>query len=39
MHLKLVLPSQLAVGVTHETPKLIISADYAYQNWRPQQAL
>ena len=32
-HLKLVLPSQLAVGVTYETPKLIISADYVYQNW------
>ena len=32
-HLKLVLPNQLAVGVTYQTAKWTINADYVYQNW------
>lgn len=32
-HLKLVLPSQLAAGLTYQTEKWLISADYVFQNW------
>lgn len=32
-HLKLVLPSQLAVGVYYQTPSWSVGVDYVYQNW------
>ncbi len=32
-HLSLVLPSQIAAGVTYQTPKVTLAADYSYQDW------
>ncbi len=34
--LSLVMPNQIAVGVSHQTPKLLVGLDYVYQNWYTQ---
>lgn len=34
IRLELKLPRQVAVGVHYSTPKIMIGADYVYQNWR-----
>lgn len=35
-HLALILPHQLAFGVTYQTPKWVLGLDYVYQSWGSQ---
>lgn len=37
-HLEMVLPAQLAVGLCYQTPRLILGADYVFQDWGSRNA-
>ncbi len=36
--LSLLMPTQIAVGVSHQTSKLLLGLDYVYQNWYTRNA-